>query len=1038
MQIIPAILAILLLAVYSSSQSSHNPFILSEPLPSSYITDIEMDARGFIWIATRNGLCRYDGSSVLCNQHSRHERNTLLHNNIFEILYDNQHNVLWIGTEGGLSILDLSSGSFTNPELTDHAVNPKLSIVEALYQDQKKRLWFSISQTGLARYSIEDKSMEVYPIPGNWPEPVKSRYIREILDIAADLKNTQTLWLGTPGGLLRFDVETKAYTPYFFLDQELETQLYRNQIRNILPMEDGSLWLGTWSKGLLKFTPNTGINELQLVQPQNYKSYHQKGSSPPLLQVDKDHAFYNGASSCLLNLNTAELSNCITIENNYGNRYSIQVNMIDERNRKWATSEHGLHIFDPLAEQFNNIQFPAKEYYYYIHGKFLEISPGRFLIVYENAGEIFYFDESTVAVSTLTPNDRKISADEPLNCVGIIRHENGDIWVVERHKIYELALSNQDLIPLDLPIDNLSFLWSAVLKDESGGIWLGTKTAGIIHFLPESGRYRQFKKELEEGKGDNTMPVKQLFEDSEGNIWIGKEFGYSVFLRNRDTVINFPYFEDERVELTNFIEDKFGNVWSGSRGIGLFKMSVEAPQAGAIEIIDNKTLKEDNIHSIGMDLHGKIWMITGSGLQEFDPVKKTTRVFGQKDGMITYDHRFNRNPALLSSFSLLSDGKMAFAPRAGFCIFNPGELKENDEVPVPYIKSIYLADSLVLSDQFSPSEMKFPFRHNDIKIECSAIAYTHPDQIRFEYRLRDQNWALMENRHVQLTNLAAGDYVFSFRVVNSSGLISKLLTWNFTISIPWWRSWWFITLALLSASVSGWALMKWRVRRREKNIEREREVELLLAGLESRALRNQMNPHFLFNIFNNIQELILTGDTEKAYTYTTKFSKLLRMILDNARKDVITIDQEINFLRLYLELESLRFEDQFEYDIEVEKGLELMHIPVFVVQPLVENAIRHGLLPGKGKKKLRIEFSMLDDFIFCKVIDNGIGFAGVELKENTKDRDHALQLIRNRLSLWKGSYLKVKERKDTQGTVALVCVPVDPEIFYNRGKEQAL
>lgn len=186
-----------------------------------------------------------------------------------------------------------------------------------------------------------------------------------------------------------------------------------------------------------------------------------------------------------------------------------------------------------------------------------------------------------------------------------------------------------------------------------------------------------------------------------------------------------------------------------------------------------------------------------------------------------------------------------------------------------------------------------------------------------------------------------------------------------------------------------------------------------------------MNPHFLFNIFNTIQELILTENSEMAYAYTSKFSKLLRMILENAAKDKITIEHEQEFLELYLQLESLRFDDAFEYSIEVEPGIENESIPVFMVQPLVENAIRHGLLPKKGNKNIAISFSSQDSKVICEVADNGIGINDSRpeaLGDNGK-RSHAIHLIEQRLLAYNAGNLSVTNNSSNGGVTARIELP---------------
>lgn len=147
------------------------------------------------------------------------------------------------------------------------------------------------------------------------------------------------------------------------------------------------------------------------------------------------------------------------------------------------------------------------------------------------------------------------------------------------------------------------------------------------------------------------------------------------------------------------------------------------------------------------------------------------------------------------------------------------------------------------------------------------------------------------------------------------------------------------------------------------------------AELEMKALRAQMNPHFIFNCLSSINHFILNEEGDRASEYLTRFSKLIRTVLVNAGKTTITLEEELSMLRLYLNMEQLRFREVFEYTIEFEPGLHpsMIFVPSFILQPFCENAIWHGLLHKEGKGKLNIHFSMKQDILICTIRDNGIG-----------------------------------------------------------------
>jgi LytS/YehU family sensor histidine kinase len=217
---------------------------------------------------------------------------------------------------------------------------------------------------------------------------------------------------------------------------------------------------------------------------------------------------------------------------------------------------------------------------------------------------------------------------------------------------------------------------------------------------------------------------------------------------------------------------------------------------------------------------------------------------------------------------------------------------------------------------------------------------------------------------------------------------------------------------------------------------REREIELItlnrdLATSQLTALRAQMNPHFIFNALNSVQQYILQGNVDEANRYLSKFSRLQREILHHCDQNFITLEKEIEMLQLYLELEQLRFHDNFEYRITLADNIDSneIRIPPMILQPFVENAIWHGLMPKAGHRSVHIDFSLhADSLLNCTIRDNGIGRqASAKLKEG-QDRailhkSKGLKLVNERLQILQQQYLEpfeasISDITDPNGTVA--------------------
>lgn len=193
---------------------------------------------------------------------------------------------------------------------------------------------------------------------------------------------------------------------------------------------------------------------------------------------------------------------------------------------------------------------------------------------------------------------------------------------------------------------------------------------------------------------------------------------------------------------------------------------------------------------------------------------------------------------------------------------------------------------------------------------------------------------------------------------------------------PFWKKWWFYgVLFLFTIVLSTWVInkknMHFHASRNEKN-----RIQQQFAALEQQALQAQMNPHFIFNCLNSIQQYILTNDKEKANLYLTGFASLVRQTLENSEKRTITLMEEINYLNKYLQMEEMRFAHNFSYEIIIDKAINTnsTEIPALLLQPYIENCMRHGIrYKEKGTGKVNISFSILDNSLYCSIKDNGVG-----------------------------------------------------------------
>jgi len=234
-----------------------------------------------------------------------------------------------------------------------------------------------------------------------------------------------------------------------------------------------------------------------------------------------------------------------------------------------------------------------------------------------------------------------------------------------------------------------------------------------------------------------------------------------------------------------------------------------------------------------------------------------------------------------------------------------------------------------------------------------------------------------KNKRIIFQNLRPGTYrlrIKAFEKYYSDN--NQELSIAFRISPPLWLRWWFITFFILAISLSIWFFIRLRIKSVTKKERQRTEIAERISEFEMKALRAQMNPHFIFNAINSIQNYMLDNDVDAALSYLSDFAKLIRITLDNVSKKRITLEDELEYLKYYLRLEQMRFDKKFEADIILPTDSENLKIliPPMIIQPYIENSIKHGFANINKGGKIKIEFSISENNILkCVIEDNGIG-----------------------------------------------------------------
>lgn len=399
--------------------------------------------------------------------------------------------------------------------------------------------------------------------------------------------------------------------------------------------------------------------------------------------------------------------------------------------------------------------------------------------------------------------------------------------------------------------------------------------------------------------------------------------------------------------------------------------------------------------TIALDNKKRIWIGNAKGVYMYDGksivhLDSKTGLPSNEISSLYYDDKFNKL-YVGSSFGFSEIDIYTF---------------DNRKEPSPLIR----INKLVAGDSIykSYNRLVFERNQNNVVIDISAINYSSPSTIKYKYKL-NENWTEAESHLLNFSSLEHGAYDMQIKARTQNSAWSQPFHLSFQILPRFTETIWFYLIIVILLICFHLVFIYWRIKVHKQKISKELELSERFNELKHQALSAMMNPHFIFNSLNSVQYLINSQRNEEANDYIAMMAKLIRKNLDTAGSGFILLSEEINRLKIYLDLEKLRFQDSFTYEISTGRDVEadFILIPNMIIQPFVENSLWHGIINSGTKGLLTISFNFedveIDAIIYrsliIKVTDNGIGIN--EAKKNKKE-DHiskGIQIIEERLKL---------------------------------------
>lgn len=941
---------------------------IQQGLPQSQAYDILLDSTQHAWIGTQGGgLCRYDGFEF--NYFTKND--SLISNRVYCL--EQIDDEIWVGQKGGVSVFDLNANFLRNYKV----MNP-VSVIQDIRQ-YKGEIYFATDAGVLYEKNGElilyEKNVSLNP-----------------MNVFSFFESNEGMWCCTNQGLYHFDDPMRKITK--------AKGLSADQVNCALSF--ANLWvIGTYGGGIDLYNPSEDYFEEKPFEDLNDMIVLS-------LYVTNESELWIGTLNhgvFVYSLDDGSLKNYQTI-NGLTNNHVRSITS-DLWGNVWiGTSGGGVSIFQnsPFI-QYNTSSGLNSNYVYSV----LNSNRGDLWVGTEGAGVVRINDTSVV-----TFDEEYGFYSEKVKA--ILEDRNGDIWIGTEGKglaIYSRYDAKDTLYTYNsMNAKSITSDWVRCFAEDpnTGTVYIGTGGGGVISLLrtyefPINQSFRKIRPE----NGNFPDRINSL-DFIGGQMWYTSADG------------SYGYFKNKKLLQLKTQKSSFRNCvgyqnkrWLGSTDNGILEITLKKDSVQKEKWISvDQGLSSNNVYQLIWS-QNDLWVGTEKGLDRivFDSLYQIIEIehFGFEEGFEGVET--NINAAQLDDF-----GNLWFGTVNGLYLYQGGEVNyEQRKPPVLSLNDFSIfyesIEKTEYADYFEDgkmvNELLLPYNMNHIGFSFKAIHYTYAKNIRYRWKLSgaDPDWTPPSNiTNATYSNLHPGNYTFQVKAaIDDNWDEVEPITLNFSIDEPYYEKLWFKALywGVIAFIVLLIALIIYlRIRRKNRAYREKFEMEKNLVELEQKALRLQMNPHFIFNVLTSIHNLIILNDPDKARYALAKFSKLMRNVLENSREKFISIDDEVATLENYVQLEKLTSNIDVELIVEIDDNVDAAEaiLPPLMIQPFVENAIIHGLKEIDHPGIIKVGFKLLNEHLLeCWVEDNG------------KGREEAAKINAQRENYHKSTALKVTQER---------------------------